>query len=55
MCYQDIWYFNEAWLSEPWRRMGLGRAKVAFVPLRDLQISDPDTALAWGCCTYQSK
>lgn len=51
MRYQEIGNFNEAWLSEPWRRVGLGKAKVMLVPLRDLQISDPDTALSQGYCT----
>lgn len=28
MCYEEIGDFNEAWLSEPWRRVGLGKAEV---------------------------
>lgn len=55
MYYHKIGNFNEAWMSEPWRRVGLGKAKIMLVPLRDLWINDPDTALSQGYCTYQSK
>lgn len=36
MYYHKIGNFNEAWISEPWRRVGLGKAKIILVPLREL-------------------